>query len=244
VDLIRLGSNYDGGYVVSRDAIISSEVLVSLGIANDVNFEYDFVAINGCRKPAFMYDKTTNHFSLRYLVERFGLCLKFKSPRPFWSYLIFIWRLSCLKKSGSILVKKFVRNSAENDSLSLSQVLGIFDSKTRVFLKIDIEGDEYSLLKEIISFQSSINGMVIEFHNASSNWDTIRAFISELDKKKLLLDHLHLNNYGSISSKGLPNVIELSFSRTPSRQGSVDKLPSMGLDFPNSPLKRDFEVLF
>ena len=45
-DLIRLGHDHDGGYIVSRSDIINSDALVSLGLGYDWSFEIDFININ------------------------------------------------------------------------------------------------------------------------------------------------------------------------------------------------------
>ena len=45
-ELARLGSIDDGGYVVPKQTILSSELLVSLGISDNWDFEKDFVKIS------------------------------------------------------------------------------------------------------------------------------------------------------------------------------------------------------
>ena len=40
-DLIRLGGNYDGGYLVERNSIENSKFLLSAGMAWDFSFEKD-----------------------------------------------------------------------------------------------------------------------------------------------------------------------------------------------------------
>jgi hypothetical protein len=41
-NLIRLGRDWDGGYVVSKDQIEKTETLLSFGINDDWSFEIDF----------------------------------------------------------------------------------------------------------------------------------------------------------------------------------------------------------
>ena len=45
-DLIRIGTNSDGGYITSRQAVDASQYLLVLGIGNDWSFERDWHKIN------------------------------------------------------------------------------------------------------------------------------------------------------------------------------------------------------
>ena len=45
-DLIRIGKNNDGGYLVGRNSLESSRYLISLGIGDDWSFEEDFLKKN------------------------------------------------------------------------------------------------------------------------------------------------------------------------------------------------------
>ena len=78
-------------------------------------------------------------------------------------------------------------------------------------MKIDIEGCEYRLLDEIINYQDSLSGIVIEFHNADIHVDHIKNFIS---KTKLILVHFHANNACGIRNHKnikIPNIFECTF---------------------------------
>ena len=43
-DLIRIGRDYDGGYLVSKSDIEKTDVLIGLGINDDWSFEEDFLS--------------------------------------------------------------------------------------------------------------------------------------------------------------------------------------------------------
>lgn len=58
-DLIRVGRNYDGGYLVSKKDIFNSEILISFGIYDDCTFELDFKKINPVK--IFAYDASMGH---------------------------------------------------------------------------------------------------------------------------------------------------------------------------------------
>jgi hypothetical protein len=58
-DLIRLGKDNDGGYLVNKEDILKSERLLSFGVSTDISFEEDFVKLNVC--PIDAYDGTISH---------------------------------------------------------------------------------------------------------------------------------------------------------------------------------------
>lgn len=45
-DLIRVGRNNDGGYLISKDEMIKSNTLLGLGINDDWSFEKNFYNLN------------------------------------------------------------------------------------------------------------------------------------------------------------------------------------------------------
>src|SRR5210317_910559 len=56
-DLIRLGKDNDGGYLVNRKDIDDTRSLLSFGVGEDVSFEKDFINLNKpC--PVYAYDET------------------------------------------------------------------------------------------------------------------------------------------------------------------------------------------
>jgi len=56
---IRLGSKYDGGYVIVDD-IGNYDAFFSAGVSNDVNFENDFITKIGYDIPCLAYDGTVH----------------------------------------------------------------------------------------------------------------------------------------------------------------------------------------
>jgi len=55
-DLIRLGAQYDGGYVVTETAVRAAGVLVGLGVEHNWTFEEEFYRTAGC--AVHCYDHT------------------------------------------------------------------------------------------------------------------------------------------------------------------------------------------
>jgi hypothetical protein len=54
-ELVRLGKDHDGGYLVNRLDIEKTNHLLSFGIGTDISFEKDFIGLNNC--PLSAYDK-------------------------------------------------------------------------------------------------------------------------------------------------------------------------------------------
>ena len=52
-DLIRLGKDNDGGYLVNKEDVMSSKRLISFGIGQDISFETDFINENTVDVIAF-----------------------------------------------------------------------------------------------------------------------------------------------------------------------------------------------
>ena len=62
-------------------------------------------------------------------------------------------------------------------------------------MKIDIEGSEYRLLKDIVKNKNVINGLIIEFHELDLHLDKVSNFVKELDFK---VTHVHANNFDRV----------------------------------------------
>jgi hypothetical protein len=52
-DLIRLGKDHDGGYLVNKEDVVKASRLLSFGVGDDISFEEDFVKINDCQIDAY-----------------------------------------------------------------------------------------------------------------------------------------------------------------------------------------------
>ena len=49
-NLIRLGREADGGYVVDKNVVQNTDYLVSFGLGSDWSFELDYIKLNGNAK--------------------------------------------------------------------------------------------------------------------------------------------------------------------------------------------------
>ena len=225
-DLVRLGRDFDGGYLASQSDILNSDVLISLGINDDWSFEEDFIAIKDTEVFAYDASMSEKHFfkyfkrSLRNLNFKFSLhwFKTWKNYKKFFSQ----------KKVHHI--KKFVGlNSSNEVYCTVSSIFNDIKQKN-IFLKCDIEGWEYRFLDTLVKNQDRITGLVIEFHDFDIHIEKIRDFVKNFDLK---IAHVHANNSVPIRlGDDLPLVMELTFSKYCKRSNSAD-LPHR-LDMPTN----------
>lgn len=230
-DLVRVGKNNDGGYLVSHSDIEKSDLLIGLGICDDWSFEEHFVLRNDVE--VIVYDASLNfYFWLkRILIETIKNPFNLYAFKKYFSYKKFF-------RGKHKHIKKFVGlNTIDNIHCTFEDVLNETNSQN-IFLKIDIEGSEYRFLHDIISNEERITGMVIELHDVDIHLDKIKEF---LNKFSLNLVHVHANNFSPIvADNDLPLTLELTFSKY-SNTYTDYKLPHK-LDMPNNKNYSDYEI--
>ena len=69
-DLVRLGGEYDGGYVLPERMFKNSHGLVTLGLSDEFQFERDFSRRTGM--PVTCFDHTVN---FKFWIRRFSSCV-------------------------------------------------------------------------------------------------------------------------------------------------------------------------
>ena len=67
-DLIRIGSNNDGGYLVEKKSLFETEYLISFGLGLNWSFEKQFYKLNECQIDC--YDHTIKYSSLKKISRR------------------------------------------------------------------------------------------------------------------------------------------------------------------------------
>jgi predicted MPP superfamily phosphohydrolase len=138
--------------------------------------------------------------------------------------------------------KKIVFKKRNDNETTIPDILANYNE---IFLKVDIEGDEYKILNDIKRNSSKIIFLVIEFHDVDKNIKKIKNFIKKLDLKII---HIHGNNYGGLDKSNNPKVIELSLLN--SKKIKLKKIlskrnyPINDLDYKNFKRRSDIEIKF
>jgi len=248
-ELIRLGSIDDGGYVLPVKDIKSSEVLISLGISDNWDFEKDFSKISNAKVIAYDYS-INNDFWISKFKKDLIKFIKLKIFKPkkiykMFQYIDFIFFFK-MNKENLFFLKKIGNNE---NCTNINEIVNTHVKKQeKIFLKIDIEGSEYEILDQVISIQDRIQGIVIEFHDVTKNLDVIKNFLNKISSN-LNLVHIHANNYSVKEVNQFPEAIELTISNINMENQDFDTsrdYPIKNLDFPNSKrspdIKIDFEI--
>ena len=216
----RIGPNEDGGYVVPEIVLEKCEALFTYGVGNDMRYEEEFVSIYN--KPAYLFDHTVNPNTQHWNTDK----LKF-----------FTQGLGTNKENCNEWYEHYNQ----------------FNLSGEILLKIDIESGEYEYFKntDISQLKDKVAGILLEVHwidNEQNRKDTID-ILNKL-KENFILCHIHGNNWGDLwEYKGyqIPKVLELTFINK--KHVSVSKIdsqkyPITGLDLPNNPNKKDYELDF
>ena len=242
-DLIRIGKDNDGGYLVEKKSIMESDALISAGISWDYSFEEEY--INLVNKPVSCYDHTINfkHYFVTWVLIFFSRIIKISSISKIKSAYINILKPIKLKKFFKNNFFKYYNFGVGLKNEKILELKEIFDNHKnykKIFLKIDIERDEYRLLDDILKNSDRINGLIIEFHDLDLHIDKIEGFIKNFNCD---LVHLHPNNSSPTNNFGTPTIVEFSFAKNPKIIGERNSIKHE-LDQPNIKNKKDIDIIF
>jgi len=236
--LVRLGRDYDGGYLVDERCLVNADLLLGLGINDDWSFEEDFSTRSNI--PVLAFDGSIGAHVFRKKALR-----RFINVRKFLSFVHWFKKYIAYKNFFSKKNKHYplflgIDNNKNYISLDTLFKSYVDAGKNNIFIKIDIEGSEYRLLEDILKYSDRINGLVIEFHDVDLNIDNIKSFIQSVG---LNICHIHINNTCVFSSKNIPLVIEVTFTKYDTNPSDTVQLPHV-LDMPNSSQYMEPEIKF
>ncbi len=245
-DLIRLGNNKDAGYVVPESVVKSCNFMISFGMAENFSTERDFLRLNDCNK-IHMYDHAIdNKFFYKRIYKSIKRLLYFKSnikniKRKIKDFEDF---KNIINNKNVIHFKEKIDNL---DNTIISKVFNKIDKNKKIFLKSDIEGDEFKFINDINKIYQNIHLMVIEFHFLDENREEFKNAILEI-KKTFNLIHLHANNYAGYCKDGLPKVLEITFTNKKHYKINENQynlsFPIKNLDYPNIETSEDLKFSF
>jgi len=243
VKLKRFGDHSDGGYLIPEQCVKHVESLVSFGLGDNWSFEKDFKKANNKIK-IYCYDHSiTRRFWYEFtIISIFFFIKNFKNFSNIYKFIKY--KLFFSKKLNNFHIKKkIVSKKFSQNEISMNELSKIF--KQKVFLKIDIENDEYRILNYIKNFEQVL-GFVIEFHYLDLNYNIIKDFLKNNSNFKIV--HLHPNNMGGLDINRNPTTVEITFiNKRLFKVYKIDKnkiFKKSILDFPNDPDRKDLKINF
>lgn len=247
-DLQRAGRNQDGGYVVSQNSIIKTNYLISFGLGTDWSFEIDYLEKNK-KGIIYMYDHTV---SFKTFFFPFLKCLKrFLTFRKSYKdlkgrYNKMINYLNFVNNKRVFYYKKKIDLELSNKKENLKSILKKNQKIDRFILKVDIEGSEFKLIKDIIFFYKQIDMLIIEFHELEIKENKFNEEMLKLNNYFDII-HIHGNNHCKINKFGLPIALELTLLSKHYNLRKIEnkiQFPLDNLDFPNNPNSKDLKFTF
>jgi len=245
-NLIRIGSAYDGGYVLPKILLKNINLLISLGVGENWDFEKQFSSFSKSKIVAYDHSINNDYWYKKFKSDIINFfSLKYFKPQKLYKIIQFIdfYIFFKINKNNQFYLKK-VGN--KKGCISFKEIMKK-NSKKKIFLKSDIEGAEYSFLKDVIKYHEKINGFIFEFHHVTKNINKLSNFIKKM-KKYYFLVHIHANNFSPVSKKNIPNTLELTFAHKKffrsKRKKNNKKYPLVGLDKPNFKRAEDINLYF
>lgn len=217
-DLVRVGSEFDGGYVVPRSVAAACDGILGLGVHADWSFEQQALALSGCGR-AHLYDATT---TVPWLLSRVpegiarlvGGLVSFEPRR---------WKDGINRLAAPVRYGRFFRGGVRH----YPQMIGHRDEPgwvspdiavarlceagaTRILLKMDIEGGEYEVLPRIAEWGARVDLLLVEFHGIVEDPARFNGLMRTLSRMFVPV-HLHGNNSQPLTADGFPGMVEISF---------------------------------
>jgi hypothetical protein len=218
ISLRRIGRDHDGGYVVPELAMQHANAVMGYGISDDISFEESAATIY--HKPSFGFDGTCPPVRIQNKLCQF-------IPQNI---------------IGDQLLKNYIGSihSASFDQQIMN--LGLTDQK--LFVKMDIEGNEYTTMPDILRHASCITGIVLEIHFWEDSHVVSALQLMKAIDQNFVLIHVHGNNASlryfvtKHALGNIPRVLELSYINRKlvhSYALSSDQSHPTCLDMPNAP---------
>jgi hypothetical protein len=245
-EMVRVGDKEDGGYVIPAHFKNSRLNLISIGLGDNWSFESQGKGI--FFDKFISVDHTVSFLSiLRRLLKRIvSKKIKLSTLVYFLKLLVNYLQTFILKRNTHIRKKLVSAIDKKNkNEITLNECINRIEAK-RVALKIDIEGDEYSVIEDVCRQNEKIILLIIEFHDTGRREQEFSKVISKLQEIFYLV-HTHGNNFDSVADNGIPNVVELTFVNRNALKGDyekIKKLPLPKIDYPCNPGKADIDLNF
>ena len=248
--LIRLGKPNDGGYCIPEKSLDEANILFSFGLDEDWSFEEHFKKKVEAKIICFDNSVNNKFWIKRFLKDIIYFDFKKNFSEQFMRFFTYFKYKKFIRQKNVHHIKKHINSNniivpeqIKKNFINLQDILKDWGDNC-FFLKMDIEGNEYNILDDIIQNQKNMIGMVIEFHSCDLMSEKIKLFIEKLN---LDLVHIHVNNYGPVTKDRFPTVIELTFSAKKynlKREENENNFPVESFDQPNNKNDQDAPISF
>lgn len=237
-DMLRLGDNSDGGYVISNKILTNCKYCLTFGLGDNFSFEIDLLKKNQNVK-IIAYDHTVNfQFWIKHSLFWLWHLIRYRNFNLRFIYFLKYLYFFKVKKNIHYKIKISKKTCSIFETISKNQI-----NSQLTLLKIDIDGDEYQIIDEINKFD--FLGVIIEFENFDQNIDKIKKFI--ISNKNLKIAHIHANNFLNYGIDNLPQAVEITFINSKYCNSNIinkKEYPIKDLDFSNNSLKEDLKIYF
>lgn len=243
-EMIRVGNNEDGGYVIPNNFRNSNLNLISIGLGDNWTFESQglklffrsFLIVDHTVSALGIFKRILKRLSERNLTIKNFIYLS----KVLLHYTIYFRILG-----KNHIKKKLVPAKTNSREITIKELMQT-SKNLHCMLKMDIEGDEYQMIDSICREANLIDLLIIEFHETDKKRKNFEVAIKNL-KNYYLIVHAHGNNYSFTSNDGIPNTLELTFVNKNQFNGnypSINHFPLKGLDFPCNPNKPEIQMDF
>ena len=256
-NLVRLGTTGDGGYVVPGNEIHHIELLVSLGLSDNWEFDADFLERNprarvvGVDHTVGPWWFTRRVFLYSWKVAMYSLLFNRQKAEKYRSKRKNNLRYFSFFKGRNVHLKRRVSARTSGVDMRLADIFEAHlarDGRCDVFLKMDIEGGEYEATEDIVRFHRRVRCISGEFHDLDRRTTEFNECLERLSQHFAVV-HVHGNNGAPYDGgNDFPSVVEISFINrsllSDKTAFSKETLPRAGLDFPNNPAEPDYNLRF
>jgi hypothetical protein len=228
---VRIGNNWDGGYVVALQSLGRSSALFSYGVGTDISFEKAYV--DATNREAFCFDHTIENFVV---------------DEPYQN------KITYLKEGIS-----GIKTDVTNNFIEHYKERGMTE-RVLFKADVEGAEIEFILNTDISELARITTGLVFEFHYLQDPTRREETFecLKKLNEH-FLLCHVHGNNYANnfvydevqpnsyIKSYSVPEVIELTFVNkdlVPYVKVDTKSYPSEFLDRKNELSKPELDLSF
>ena len=237
--LVRLGGNFDGGYAVPVRALQGVTSCVSIGLGRNWNFERCLKDRFGV-KQIVVYDGSVGllTFASDILAALRDFVFRRRKFEHFLKNFTFCCQYLNFFRGTIVHEKKMIVETLVDDSqLSINTILNQIHEPEKTIVKIDIEGDEYGLSRQLLDsakFRRS-RIVIMEWHETEKQRVKFLEFVRNMAESHYLV-HLHENNFSPLADDSLPVTLELVWQCKSIEvlNERVEKLPITGVDSPNN----------